>query len=85
MDAKVTLSFDKNIIQKAKDFAASQGISLSRLTEYIYREMTAKHYEALDELPISEWVYMVAEGETEYKRTPSRKNLKSEFYEKNKK
>jgi uncharacterized protein YggE len=33
MDAKITLSFDENIIDKAKDYAESKGISLSRLTE----------------------------------------------------
>jgi hypothetical protein len=27
MDTKVTLSFDKEVIKKAKDYAASQGIS----------------------------------------------------------
>ena len=33
MDAKVTLSFDAQIIEKAKTYAQSQGLSLSRLTE----------------------------------------------------
>ena len=33
MNAKITLSFDEKIIEKAKEFAAQQNISLSRLTE----------------------------------------------------
>lgn len=31
MDAKVTLRFDASIIEKGKEYDASQGISLSRL------------------------------------------------------
>ena len=41
MDAKITLSFDRDIIVKAKDFADSQNISLSRLTEFLYRQITS--------------------------------------------
>lgn len=44
--------------------------------------MTAKNYKSLEELPISDWVNRVAEGEVEYKRTPSsRKDMKDEFFE----
>lgn len=85
MDAKVTLSFDKTVIEKAKDFAAANGISLSRLTEFIYREMTAKRYDRLDELPISDWINMVSEGETEYHIAKSRKDLRDEFFDSRKK
>ena len=37
MDAKVTLHFDKDAIEKAKEFAAANNISLSRLTELLYQ------------------------------------------------
>lgn len=41
MDTKITLSFDQKIIEKAKDFAATQGMSLSRLTEFLYEKITS--------------------------------------------
>jgi hypothetical protein len=80
MDTKVTLSFDKEIIDKAKQFAESQSISLSRLTEFLYRQITSGHYKSLEELPVADWVNMVAEGEAKYITKPtSRKSLKEEF------
>jgi hypothetical protein len=80
MDAKITLSFDKNIIIKAKSFAESQNISLSRLTEFLYSRIVSGHYKTLEDLPVSDWVSMVAEGEAEYKTKPrKRKDLKNEF------
>jgi len=80
MDAKITLSFDQSIINKAKKFADSQNISLSRLTEFLYSRIVSGHYKSLEDLPVSDWVSMVAEGEAEYKTKPrNRKDLKSEF------
>ena len=80
MDAKITLSFDADTIGKAKKFAKEQNISLSRLTEFLYRQVTSRQYQSLDELPIADWVHKVAEGEAEYKRKPrSRKSMKDEF------
>ena len=80
MDTKITLSFDEQVIKEAKEFASRNNISLSRLTEMIFRQMTSKNYQNLDELPISDWVNMVAEEHPEYTRTTSRKKTKSEFY-----
>lgn len=80
MDAKITLSFNEEIIQKAKRFADSQNISLSRLTEFLYSQIVGGHYKSLEELPVSDWVTLVAEGEASYKTKPrNRKVLKSEF------
>ena len=79
MDAKLTLHFDQDVIAKAKEFAAANNISLSRLTEFLYRKITSNHYITLEELPISEWVMKVAEGEAEYKRR-SRKETKNQYY-----
>jgi len=42
MDAKITLSFDEDVIHGAKLFADRNNISLSRLTEYIYRNLIEK-------------------------------------------
>lgn len=80
MDAKITLSFDESVIKDAKSFADKNGISLSRLTEFIYKQMTSHNYASLEGFPISDWINTVAEQGIEYKRTPSRKQLKSEFY-----
>ena len=63
MDAKVTLSFDENIIRKAKKYAENNNISLSRLTEFLLRKVTSNSYQSLEDLPISDWVSIVAEGE----------------------
>lgn len=81
MDAKITLSFDESVITKAKRFADDNNISLSRLTEFLLSKVTSSSYKSLDELPVSDWVNMVAEGEVEYVTKPrSRKALKNEFY-----
>jgi hypothetical protein len=80
MDAKITLSFDESIINKAKKFADANKISLSRLTEFLYSKITSGHYQSLEELPIADWVNRVAEGQVEYRTKPrSRKSLKDEF------
>ena len=82
MDAKITLSFDRAVIEKAKAFADKHHISLSRLTEMLYRKITENNYSDLEEFPISDWVSMVAEGEVEYKtKNKSRKDLKKDFFD----
>jgi hypothetical protein len=82
MDTKLTLSFNQDVVEKAKKYAAANNISLSRLIEYLLTQVTSKQYKSLEDFPISDWVSMVAEGEVEYKRTPkaSRKDLKDEFF-----
>ncbi len=81
MDAKLTLTFDQGVIEKAKIFAEKHDISLSRLTEFLYRKLTENAYANLEDLPISNWVHMVAEGEIEYKtQAKSRKDLKNEYF-----
>ena len=80
MDAKLTLHFDKEVIEKAKAFAANNNISLSRLTEFIYRSITSGDYQSLDKLPIADWVNQVAEGEPQYIRR-SRKQSKRDYFD----
>lgn len=82
MDSKITLSFDEEVIKKAKAYANSQGISLSRLTEILYRRIAENHYTNLEDLPIANWVNMVAEGAAEYK--PKKSSIKKEFHERKK-
>ena len=85
MDAKITLSFDEEVIQKAKSFAEKQNISLSRLTEHLLRKITSGYHTNLEDLPVSDWVNMVSEGNVEYKTAKrSKKKLKEEFFAKKK-
>jgi hypothetical protein len=81
MDAKITLAFNRDVIEKAKDFAESNNISLSRLTEYLYSQITSKNYKSLEELPVSDWINEVSDGPIEYKKLPFRNDLKNEFFE----
>ena len=82
MDAKITLSFDESVISKAKKYAKKNNISLSRLTEFLLKKVTASNYETLEDYPISDWVMMVAEGEAEYQTSKkrTRKSSKEEFF-----
>lgn len=81
MDVKITLSFNEEIILKAKKFADAQNISLSRLTEFLYNQITSGGYKNLEELPVAQWVSMVAEGPAKYATKPkSRQKLKKEYY-----
>lgn len=82
MDAKLTLSLDNDAINQAKLFAEKNNISLSRLTEFLYRKLSDNAYQNLEDLPISDWVMMAAEGQTEYKTKPkSSKKLRSEYFD----
>ena len=83
MDAKITLSFDKSVIQKAKKFADDNNISLSRLTEFLLSKVVKSSYQSIDQLPVSDWIAQVSEGEMEYFRSgPSRKAMRKQFYNK---
>ena len=82
MDNKITLSFDETIINKAKKYAEGHNISLSRLIEFLLKKVTAKNYQSLEDFPISDWVFEVAEGRAEYqtKASKTRKAAKEEFF-----
>jgi len=82
MDAKLTLSLDHDVINNAKLFAEKNNISLSRLTEFLYRKLAENSYSNLEELPISDWVMMAAEGQAEYKIKPkTSKKFRSEYFD----
>lgn len=78
MDAKITLSFNKEVIENAKAYAKAHNISLSRLTEFVFQKITSEEYQDLQQFPISDWVNQVAEGKVEYKKR-GRKFMKDEF------
>ncbi len=81
MDAKITLSFDEKIVQKAKRFAEANNVSLSRLTEYLYRKITTENYKNLEDMPVADWISQLAEGESVYKTNPKKGSaLKKEFF-----
>ena len=81
MDAKVTLSFDKQVIEKAKKYAESQNMSLSRLMELLLDKITTKQYASLEDFPVSDWVNLIAEGPAEYTtKAKKRSKLKEEYH-----
>lgn len=83
MDAKITLSFDKSVIRKAKVFADDNNISLSRLTEFLLGKVTSSTFKSIDELPVSDWISEVSEGKIKYvRKTPLRKAMRKEYYAK---
>jgi len=85
MDAKITLSFDKAVIEKAKRYAESQNMSLSRLMELLLDKITSKQYESFEDLPVSEWVNLIAEGPAEYRtRSKKRSKLREEYHNRKK-
>ena len=81
MDAKITLSFDESVINKAKQYAENNNISLSRLTEFLLNKVTTTTHQSLEDFPISDWVSMVSEGQAEYKTASKKnKNLSAEYF-----
>ncbi|MES2773326.1 MAG: DUF6364 family protein [Bacteroidota bacterium] len=83
MDAKITMSFNQDVIETAKEFAYKNGISLSRLTEILLHKVTSGGYKTLEDLPISDWVnnLVAEEGAVYNTKRNSRKDLKDEFFE----
>lgn len=81
MDTKLTLSFDEEVIVKAKQFAEKNNISLSRLIEFLLSNVIDKPYQSLEDFPISDWVSMVAEGQAVYKTKKSKPIDKKDFFE----
>ena len=81
MDAKITLSFDEGVIKKAKQYADANGISLSRMIEFLLKKITSSHYNTMEDYPVADWVQQLAEGEATYQtKGRSRKKTRAEFY-----
>ena len=55
MDTKLTLKLDKEVIEKAKEYAAKQKVSLSWLFENYLKAITNKN-EKSEEIEISDFV-----------------------------
>ncbi len=86
MDAKITMSFDERVIEAAKLYAAKNNMSLSRLTEYLFRNITQQNYTPIEDLPIATWVNQISEGEAQYTvKSKTRKDQRQSFFESRKK
>ncbi|HXH99518.1 MAG TPA: DUF6364 family protein [Sphingobacteriaceae bacterium] len=81
MDQKVTLSFDNEVIIKAKKYAEENNISLSRLIEFLLTRITSNEYGSFEDFPIHEWVHQLAEGKATYQVKRNRKDAKKDFFE----
>jgi len=76
MDTKLTLSFDAAVADRAK----ANNISLSRLVEFKLNKVIDKRYRTLDELPVSDWVGQVAEGQATYvRKNAAARNVKKDY------
>ena len=80
MDSKITLSFNKSVIEKAKEYAHQNNISLSRLIEFLLTKVTSKTYKSIEDYPISDWVNIVADGDASYHINRTRKQSKNAFF-----
>ena len=54
MDAKITLSFDAEVITKAKAFAEKNNTSMSRLAEYFFNKIAEEDAKTLEAYPIAD-------------------------------
>lgn len=78
MNAKLTLSLDKEVIEKAKAYAKEQGISLSKMLENYLKVVTSKTERDKDEIEISPFVKSLAVPGLKYRTD---KQIKEEYYE----
>lgn len=64
METKLTLKLDKTVIEKAKQYAASQNRSLSKIIEAYLQTLTnkAKTIKKETEIPISSFVKSMSTG-----------------------
>ena len=63
MDAKLTLKLDKEVIDKAKEYASSHQKSLSRMIESYLKSLIDKEYEGVDnDIEISPFVKSMQTG-----------------------
>jgi antitoxin component of RelBE/YafQ-DinJ toxin-antitoxin module len=81
MDQKLTLRLDADTIEQAKAYAEENHMSLSRLVEILLRKCISSGFYSIENLPISDWVSIVAEGTATYNAAKkSRKDLKDEYF-----
>ena len=62
MDSKLTLKLDKSVIERAKEYAKKNQVSLSRLIENYLASLTQKDKTNKKEIEISPFVKSIATG-----------------------
>ena len=72
MDSKLTLKLNENVIERAKKYASSKSLSLSRLIENYLDSLTQ---EQEDEFEISPFVKSISSG----KSIPANLDYKKEY------
>jgi hypothetical protein len=77
MDAKLTLKLDKEVIEKAKEYAAKQKVSLSWLFENYLKAITNKNVKS-EEVEISDFVKSISIGKS---NIPADIDFKKEYYD----
>ena len=79
MDTKLTLKLDKNVIEKAKIYAAEQERSLSKIIESYLQVITSeKKNNDFEEIEITPFVKSISIGKGEIS---SNLDYKKEYYE----
>jgi hypothetical protein len=68
MDTKLTLSLDASVISKAKRYAKSQNMSLSKLIEMYLKLLTKEEVEDMKISPIVEELTGVISLEEDYRK-----------------
>jgi hypothetical protein len=64
MNTKLTLNIDKNIINKAKTYASTQHISLSRLVEEYLKSLSSRSNESIHIGPITKELSKIVKNRT---------------------
>ncbi len=76
MNAKLTLSLDKEVIEQAKAYAKEQGISVSKMVENFIKITTSRKREKeVDEIEISDFVKSLAVPGLKYR---TKKQMRAE-------
>jgi hypothetical protein len=81
MDAKITLSFDADVIVKAKAYAEKNNVSLSRITQILWDKMIDADTATLDAMPVSDWVLGLIGKEPTYVSNTKKPIRYDEYYE----
>jgi hypothetical protein len=77
MDTKLTLKLDKNVIEKAKEYAASQKRSLSGIVESYLQSLTGTNdSDKIEEVEISSFVKSMSSGA----KVPADFDYKKEYH-----
>ena len=64
MNTKLTLNIDKNIINKAKNYASNQHVSLSKLVEEYFKSLSSSSKDELVVTPITKELSNIIKNKT---------------------